>query len=314
MGKFKKILMMGYTGKELDGIHMDRLDQLCEEKILISKDDPGFSDQLAEADVLLVKLGAKVDKELISHGKNLKYIGMLGTGFGRIDTELATSRGIIVCNIEDYATQSVVEFVIGTVLDHIRELEKAKKQAREGNYSEDSFFNISEIKGKKFGIIGLGHIGLCLAETLSNGFGADVMYWNRTKKEVGFEYISIDDLIGECDFISLHLSLNKETENILNAERIEKIKSGAVVINFSPMELVDIDALAKRLERGDITFILDHSDEMSKEDLKKLSKLKNCIIYPPQGYTTKESTIRKQGIFVSNLERFLEGKPQNVVN
>jgi len=100
----------------------------------------------------------------------------------------------------------------------------------------------------------------------------------------------------------------------LNEERIQKIKKGAVVINTAPMELVDVHALEKRLEVGDITLILDHSDEMSQENINRLSKFKNCIIYPPIAYITKEAGIAKQEIFVGNIESFLKGSSTNQVN
>ncbi len=99
----------------------------------------------------------------------------------------------------------------------------------------------------------------------------------------------------------------------MNGARIQKLKKGAVVVNTAPMELVDIDALAKKLSKGDITFILDHSDEMSKEDLSKLSKYENCVIYPPIAYVSEEARIAKQEIFVGNIESSLKGSPVNTV-
>ena len=92
------------------------------------------------------------------------------------------------------------------------------------------------------------------------------------------------------------------------------IKPGVTVINTAPMELVDIPALEKRLKKDDITFILDHSDELDPAVTKRLLKFDNCILYPPVAYTTKEATKLKQDIFVSNLENFLNGKPTNKVN
>ena len=111
----------------------------------------------------------------------------------------------------------------------------------------------------------------------------------------------------------MHFALNKETEKFLNKKRITRIKRGAVVVNTAPMELVDINALEMRLKAGDITFILDHSDEMASADLKKLSKYKNCIIYPPIAYISKEAGETKQRIFIENIENFLKGSPSNVV-
>ncbi|MFH1858698.1 MAG: NAD(P)-dependent oxidoreductase [Patescibacteria group bacterium] len=139
---------------------------------------------------------------------------------------------------------------------------------------------------------------------------------NQTKEfeMKGVKYEDADVLIPKCDFLSLHFAQVKDTENFLNEERIQKIKKGAVVINTAPMELVSISVLEKRLENGDITFILDHSDEMSQENINKLSKFKNCIIYPPIAYITKEARIAKQEIFIGNIENFLKGSPTNQVN
>lgn len=193
-------------------------------------------------------------------------------------------------------------------MEYLRQLEKAKTTARSGDFSGDGF-SATELKGKKFGIIGLGQIGQRVAQ-IAAGFGANVVYWSRNRKD-GFKYETLDSLVKTSDFISLHALTTKDTEKILD---IGKVKPGAVVINVSGMEQVDIPALVKRLAKGDITFILDHPDEMKPEDIKHLEKFPNCIIYPPIGFITKEARANKQTIFVSNLENFLAGKPINVVN
>ncbi|MBI2142949.1 hypothetical protein HYU20_01230 [Candidatus Woesearchaeota archaeon] len=277
----------------------------------------GLKNKKVEGIILSGKLGAAVGKELIDLAPNLKYIGMLGTGVGRIDSAYAASKGISVCNIAGYSTEGVAELVFAVVLEHVREIERAKKQAREGNYSEASFTG-TEIKGKPLGIIGLGRIGSRVAEIALKGFGADVRYWSRTRKpgmeQIGVRYQEIETLLRECDFVSLHLEFNKQTAGFLNIDRIDSIKAGAVFVNLAPMELVDINALAKRLANGDITFILDHSDELTTEQAKLLSSYKNCIMYPPVAYTTKEATEAKRKMFIDNLANFLEGKPTNKVN
>lgn len=130
----------------------------------------------------------------------------------------------------------------------------------------------------------------------------------------GVKYESIDTMIKKCDFLSLHLSKAKETVGILSKRRINSIKKGAVVINVAPMELIDLSALANRLKKGDMTFIFDHPDEMEKKDVEKLSKNKNCIVYPPVGFITGEATTLKKEIFISNLEHFLKGHPTNQVD
>ena len=127
-------------------------------------------------------------------------------------------------------------------------------------------------------------------------------------------YEEIGALIRETDFLSINLAQTKDTEGFFNAEKIEALKAGSVIVNTAPMELIDIDTLANRLQRQDVTFILDHSDEMAPEDLAKLSRYKNCIIYPPMAYITEEARRNKKAMFVGNIIGFLEGAPVNVVN
>lgn len=163
----------------------------------------------------------------------------------------------------------------------------------------------------------MGRIGSRVAE-LALAFGANVSYWSRNRNKEfeakGIKYQDIDKLLVECDFISLHLAFNKETELFLNENRISKIKVGALLLNLAPNELVDLIVLEKRLASSDIVYIMDHADELTLEQAKQLSQYKNFLMYPPIGYTTKEATIKKQEIFVGNVESFLEGLPVNKVN
>ena len=313
--KFEKILVTGFDESELDQAFWKRIDALTEKKVFLAKDSPEIKKHLSDTDCLLVKFNP-VSREWIDSAPKLKYIGVFGTGYGKIDSTHAKSKGIVVSNIPGYSTESVAEFVFAVLLENIRELERGKNQARQGNYSEAGF-SATEIKGKVFGVLGLGRIGNRVAE-IALGFGADVRYWSKNrKKEIepkGIKYEEADSLISNYDFLSLHFALTKETESFLNEKRIQKLKHGAIVVNTAPMELVDVDALEKRLAKGGITFILDHSDEMGEEDLKRLSKHNSCIIYPPIAYISKEARTAKQEVCVKNIENFLNGSPTNRVN
>jgi phosphoglycerate dehydrogenase-like enzyme len=315
--KFKKIVTVGIGESSLEAGYWEKLNTLGEKIVRLPKDSPETDKQLADADCLLVSLGIPVTGDIINCAPNLKYIGTFSTGYGRVDDQYAAQKGIAVCNIPGYSTEAVAEFAFGIILEHIRDLGRGKKQAKEGDYSESTFFHVYEIKSKKFGVIGLGKIGGRIAE-IASGFGADVRYWSRTRKKEleagGIKYQDVEKLLAECDFISLNLALNKETENFLNDKRIQKIKPGSLLINLAPNELIDIDALQKRLGKEDITYIFDHTDELSAEQAKQLSGYKNCIMYPPIAYTTKEATVSKQEIFVGNIENFLKGMPTNKVN
>lgn len=314
--KFNKILSIGVDENKIGANYWKRIDALTENKVILQKDDPSIKENLKDMDCLLVNFGVTVAKEDIDVASNLKYIGILATAFGKVDTEYAKSKGIIVCNLPGYSTESVAEFTIAAILEVIRGLEEGKKRGRVGNVSEDGI-SAMEIKGKIFGIIGLGNIGTRVAE-LALGFNADVRYWSRTKKAEaeakGIKYEELDDLISSADLLSLNLAQAPDTEHLLNQDRFNSLKAGAVVINTAPMELVDLDALIVRLQKGDITFIFDHSDEMVEEDLKKLLPYENCIVYPPIAYVSKEATLNKQEMFTSNIENFLSGNPVNTVN
>ena len=209
------------------------------------------------------------------------------------------------------------EFGFGVILEHIREIERAKQQAKAGNYSEAGFQGY-EIQGKKFGVIGLGRIGGRIAEIAYDGFGADTRYWNISRVEQaenkGIRYQEVNELLAEVDFLSLNLAYVPETEKFLDETKINLIKSGAIFLNLAPMELVDMGALEKRLQKGEITFIFDHADELTPDQAKQLTQYDNCVAYPPIANMTKEATLAKQKMFVDNVENFLNGSPTNKVN
>jgi len=316
MKKFKKILLIGLDKSKLDSVYWQRIKELADEISLLPIDSPEIKKYSKDSDCVLVEFLAKIDKNFIDHAPTLRYIGTYSTGYGRVDAQYAKTRNIAVCNLQGPITESVAEFVFAVILEHMRSLEEGKKRGRAGNYSELGI-SAREIKNKIFGVIGLGRIGKRVVE-IAQGFGADVRYWSFHRKK-DFErknvnYQDVDNLISHSDILSLHLAFNKDTQKFLNSKRIKNIKKGAIVINLSPMELVDLEALIIRLRKEDITFILDHSDEMKKEDLEKLSKFKNCIIYPPMAYISNEARIAKQEMFVANMKNFLKGSPINKVN
>ena len=311
--KLDKILCLGFSGNELEEEYWEQLDNLAEIRVVVSEEQ--LTDH-SDADALLVKLGAKIPKEIIDKLPKLKYIGMLGTGYGGIDTTYAASKGITVTNIADYATEGVAEFTFGILIEWCRGVNRALGMAWDGIYEDDDHPGM-EIKGKKFGVIGLGNIGKRTAE-LAQAFGADVSYWSRSRKEdmetKGIRYQELDELLVNSDIITLNLALNPETEGIINTDRINKIKKNAIFINPSPMELIDFDALVARLKKTDLVFMLDHSDEMTEDQLKQVKELSTCRVYPAIAYLTREASTLKKQIYIDNVKNYLDGKASNKVN
>lgn len=308
---FHKALLINISESALQG-YWSELDELVEKRVSLAKDSPDIIKEIVDANCVLTSFGIPVTKEMIDAAPGLKYIGVLATAFGKVDAAYARTKNIPVANCSGYSTEAVAELTIGVLLEQLRHLEEAKQRASSGNYSEAGF-KAREIRGKIFGVIGLGRIGKRVAE-LAHGFGADVRYWSREKKAEPFRYQDVDELIAQSDFISLNLAQTSQTEGFITKKRIQSIKPGAIFINTVPMEVVDTDALTERLAQGDITFILDHSDETPKEVMAKLSKFENCVIYPPIGYITDEAQLAKKTFFISNMRAFLAGKASNVVN
>ena len=311
--KLHETICLGFSGRELEDSYWKEFDELTESRANVVE---GELTGHANADGLLVKLGAKVGPDIINQLPKLKYIGMLGTGYGGIDTVYAASKGIAVTNIADYATEGVAEFTFGILIEWCRGVSRALGLARDGIYEDDEHPGM-EIKGKKLGVIGLGNIGRRTAE-LAQAFGAEVSYWSKNRKEdaeaSGIKYQELDDLLANSDIITLNLALNPETEGIINAQRISKIRQHAIFINPSPMELVNFGALVTRLQKQDMIFMLDHSDEMSEDQLKQVKPLSTCRVYPAIAYLTREASQLKKRIYVDNMKNFLEGKPTNKVN
>ena len=315
--KFDKLLVYNITESEtLNPSTWKKIKSLANKTVFVALNHFKLNKELHDADAVLINFGTEFGKKEIDSAPRLKYIGVMATAFGKIDIEYAKKKKIVVANLKGYSTESGAEFVIAAVLEHARGLEEGKTRGRSKNYSELGISAI-ELKDKIFGIIGMGTIGKRVAE-IAQGFSSDVRYWSKHRKKDyekrGIKFEDFNKLITEADFISVNLAQNTDTEEIFDKKVFDKLKKGSVVINTAPMELIDLTALAGRLQKKDIVFILDHSDEMSEEDLNKISKYPNCIIYPPMAYISREAADNKKRIFVGNIEAFLKGKPQNVVN
>lgn len=309
--KFKKAVLINIADTHFDEKYWKQLDQLVDNRISLSRDDPKLMDELKECDVLMLGFQVPTGKDIFDAAPNLKLINILATAYGTIDLKIANQRGISVCNLAGYSTEAVAEFTIAILLYQIRMLEEGISRSKAGNYDFEGM-SARELRGSKFGVVGLGSIGGRVAE-LASGFNAEVSYWSRIKKNDRFTFKGLDELLSESDYISLNVAQTPETENLLDSGTIGLIKSGAVVINTVPPEVVNTDAMAKRLAKKDITYITDHADEMSKTDLAKLKKFPNCILLPAIGFITQEARINKQEIFISNIRAALKGSPENTV-
>ena len=251
---------------------------------------------VGDLDALIVRSATKVRKEMIDAAKNLKVIGRAGVGLDNTDVDYAKSKGIKVLNTPGATSISVAELTIGLILAVMRKIAYADRKTRAGNWPKKKCKGI-EMYGTTLGIIGIGRIGKEVAKR-AKAFGMKIVYYDvyrpdeATERELGVEYRDLDTLISESDVITLHIPLLPETKHLINAERIAKMKDGAIIINAARGGIVDEEALYEALKSGKLYgAALDvYENEPLKES--KLFELDNVVLTPHIGAQAKEGQTR----------------------
>lgn len=269
-----------------------------------------------DADIVIIA-NNPYPKEAFTNAKNLKLINVAFTGVDHVDQEAAKEQDVQIANAAGYSNTAVAELVIGLTLDVYRGISFGNDSIQQGE--EVMLYQGNEIRGKTVGIIGTGSIGLETAK-LFKAFGARLIGYNRSKrqeaKELGLEYVSLDELMTQSDIISLHLPLNDETKNTLSREKVEMMKESAVLINAARGPIIDNDALAELLNEGKIAGagidVFDMEPPIPAD--YPLLSAKNALLTPHVAYLTDESMVARAHIAFENVEKFIEGNPQNIVN
>lgn len=261
-------------------------------------------------------------KAVISKSENLKYIGVLATGYNVVDVNMAKGMGITVANVPSYSTVSVAQFTIALLLEmchHIGNHSLAVSNGKWVKSSDFCFWNspLIELEGKTLGIIGFGSIGQATAK-LAQAFGLNILFNNRSRKAElesdSCKQVELDELFSKSDIVSLHCPLFESTEGIINSKNILKMKDGVMIINTARGGLVVEQDLTDALNSGKVSGAA--VDVVSEEPIKAdnpLLKAKNCIITPHIAWAPKEARTRLMNTTVKNLEAFLSGNPVNVV-
>lgn len=286
-------------------------------------------DRTAPEDVLERAKGAEAiltNKVAITAGHmaalpELKYIGVLATGYNIIDIAAAKERGIIVTNIPAYSTPSVAQMVFAHILNITNRVQHYTDEIREGKWTNSNDFcfwdtPLIELLGKKIGLIGLGQTGYNTAR-LAIGFGMKVWaYTSKSRLQLPPEIrkAELNQLFRECDIVSLHCPLTEATRNLVNAERLAMMKPTAIIINTARGPLVNEQDLADALNSGKI--YAAGVDVLSTEPPRADNPLltaRNCFITPHIAWATSAARERLQTILLENIKAYLDGKPVNNV-
>ena len=276
--------------------------------------------RIGDAEILVANK-ARITRKVIE-STNLKFITILATGYNVIDIDCAREHGIPVANVPGYGTASVAQFAIALLLEicsHVAHHSDAVHQGRWESSPDWTFWDypLIELAGKTMGIVGFGSIGQSVGK-IAKAFGMRVITHSRSVKEEGkliAEYVDLDTLLRESDVISLHCPLFPETKNIINRDNIAKMKDGVIIINNSRGGLVVEQDLADALNSGKVAAA--GLDVVSEEPIKGTNPLlnaKNCFITPHISWAPIESRQRIMDSTVKNIQAYLDGAPQNVVN
>ena len=264
-----------------------------------------------------------LNSETIEQLPELKYIGVLATGTNVVDLNFAKERGICVTNIPGYSTDSVVQHVLALMLHFSSKVSIHNDAVQQGDWVNSIDFSftlgtLNELSGKTLGIIGLGTIGRKLAR-VADAMGMKIVAahqssMDRLELPYEVEWLPVDEVFALADFLSLNCPLTPETEKVVNAEHLKKMKSSAIVINTGRGPLVDEQALADALNNGTIAGAgLDVLSTEPPAGDNPLLSAKNCVITPHIAWASREARTRLIAIAADNLSSFLSGNPQNVV-
>ena len=245
----------------------------------------------------------------------LKYIGVLATGYNVVDIEAAKARGIVVTNIPAYSTSSVAQMVFAHILNITQRVGHYAEENSKGRWTNNADFcywdtNLVELDGKKMGIVGFGNIGQATAR-IAQAFGMEVLLYTSKEQSAlpqGMRKVALDELFAESDVISLHCPLTPDTKEMVNAERLKLMKPGAILVNTGRGPLVNEQDLADALNEGRIAAA--GLDVLSVEPANADNPLlgaKNCFITPHIAWATKEARTRLMQIAVQNLKSYQEG-------
>ena len=319
----KIVVLDGYTENpgDLSWKDMEALGELTVYDRTSLTDMQEVIDRIGDAEAVITNK-SPLPGEVFDACRNLRYVGVLATGYNVVDVETAKERGIPVCNIPTYGTAAVGQFAIALLLEichHIGHHDKAVHEGRWENNPDWCFWDypLIELADKTMGIVGFGRIGQAtgrIAKALGMKVIANDEYPNDSGREIA-EYVTRDELFARSDVIALHCPLFPSTQGLVNKESIARMKDGVIIINNSRGPLIVEEDLKDALNSGKVAGA--GLDVVSTEPIRgdnPLLKAKNCIITPHISWAPRESRQRLMDIAVEDLKAFVEGHPINVVN
>lgn len=278
-------------------------------------DTEALKERAKDAEVLVLA-NMPLKGEIIASDDKLKMMSIAFTGVDHVDLKACKEKNAVVCNAAGYSTPSVAELAYGLIFSVLRNIVPLDKATREGKTKEG--YGQNDLAGKTLGVVGTGAIGAKVAE-IALAFGCKVLAWSRSEKEElkakGVNYVSLEKLLAESDVVSIHTPLNEATKGLISKEKIDLMKKSAILINTARGPIVDNKALAEALKEGRLAGAgIDVFDMEPPLPLDyPLLGAPNTVVAPHVGFATKEAMVRRANITFKNIEKWIEGNPQNLI-
>lgn len=284
-------------------------------------ESPLIAERIGDAEIAVTNK-TPLTRAVIDACPNLRAIAVLATGYNVVDTAYAREKDIPVMNVPVYGTDNVAQYAIALLLEACSQVGHHDRSVHAGEWTRSIDFcywqkPLIEVSGKTAGIIGFGRIGQAVARILA-AMNVRVLAYSRSERAEGralADYVPLDTLFQKSDVIFLHCPLTPETDGIINAANIAKMKDGVIIINNGRGQLIVEEDLAAALTRGKVAYAA--VDVASSEPIaadNPLLHAPNCIITPHISWATKEARERIMQMTADNVRAFMEGKPTNVVN
>ena len=276
---------------------------------------PELFSSICDSDGIICLLTDEITRSLLENQEKLNFISSMSVGVDHIDVTAATNRNIPVGNTPGVLAETTADLAFGLLLAAARRIPEADKFVREGQWMSDmpwspDFFLGKDVHGATLGVVGLGETGKAVARR-GSAFGMRVLGWNRTQKDVeNVELVTLDELLAESDFVSIHTARTSETILFFDHDRITSMKKGAILINTARGGIVDETALANALKTGYLAAAgLDVFETEPLQARSTFLNLKNIVFSPHIGSATASARKRMAELAVENVVAAIAGRP-----
>ena len=313
-----KVVVLNAAKMDFDG-RLDFSVLSDEVKVYADSREDEILERVQDADAIVTKELVLSPELVASFPARLKLICEAGTGYNNIPLDAARAKGITVCNIPAYSTQRVAHTAVMLMLNLASSMQKQIRMLASGdrrNFTEHLLVPHVELNGKTLGVIGAGNIGRCVIR-IARALEMNVLVYTRTPRadEDGVKYTTLENVLRESDFVSLHCPLTDKTRHIIDAKAIEMMKPTAFLINTSRGALVDEPALIDALKAGRIAGAgLDVQEVEPPAADNPLYEMDSVIITPHMGWKAMETRARLVSIIADDIQGFFAGRPINVVS